>query len=419
MSIEWAMWFALGFLSAGILALLVMAAVWRRAVRLTTRRVRAAVPVGVEAVRAEADLEKARFARDGRRFEMALADLRRRNAEERIAVDRGRVEVDRLGDALAAEREVRTAAEATIATLTDTLATRDARVAELEGDLSGALEREAGLETHVRERDEGIARLIEDHRRTLAETDAAHHTALADLAADHAAAAQALRGEIADRVTEVETRKTTTVALEAQIRSLKLQLAETTAQLEEMRRARGLAETANEQEKDRADRLDRRIARLVADVADREERVERLGRELERSRQALVFANARASAAASGGNGEMPAGVGDNLVASLEQLERRNRELEDRLAAMRRGGSDGGSDAEATTRASLRRSLTDLAAEVVHLSALAEGPRSPIDRIVSAMDPSTAGEGLAERIRTLRGHATAEVVATPEDHASA
>lgn len=419
MSIELAMWFALGFLSAGILALLVMAAVWRRAVRLTTRRVRAAVPSGVEAVRAEADLEKARFARDGRRFEMALADLRRRNAEERIAVDRGRVEVDRLGDALAAEHEARTAAQATIETLTETLATRDARVAELESDLAGTREREAALETLVRARDESIAHLIEDHRRTLADVDAAHRAAFADLDAEHTAAAEALRGEIADRATEAETRKTTNVALEVQIRSLKLQLAEAAAQLEETRRARGLAETASEQEKDRADRLDRRIARLVADVADREERVERLGRELERSRQALVFANARASAVvAAGGNGEAPAGVGDNLVASLEQLERRNRELEDRLAAMRRGAADGASDREASTRESLRRSLGDFAAEVVHLSALAEGPRSPIDRIVAAADPASEGAGLAERIRTLRGRAAAPA-ATPEDQASA
>ncbi len=418
MSIEWAMWFALGFLSAGILALLVTAAVWRRAVRLTTRRVRAAVPAGVEAVRAEADLERARFARDGRRFEMALADLRRRNAEERVAVDRGRVEIDRLADGLAAEHEVRTAAEATVATLTQTLATRDARVAELEGDLSGALEREAGLETLVRERDEGIAHLIESHRRTLADTDAAHRAALADLTADHATAAEALRGEIADRETEAATRKTTTVALEAQIRSLKLQLAETVAQREDARRARGLAETASEQEKDRADRLDRRITRLVADVADREERVERMGRELERSRQAVVFANARAGAVvAAGGNGDAPAGVGDNLVASLEQLERRNRELEDRLAAVVRGGAEGADDAEAPTRESLRRSLTDLAAEIVHLSALAEGPRSPIDRIVSAAEPASVGAGLAERIRALRGRAP-NAAAVAEDRAS-
>lgn len=404
MSIEWAMWFALGFLSAGILALLVMAAVWRRAVRLTARRVRAALPAGVETVRAEADLEKARFARDGRRFEMALADLRRRNAEERIAVDRGRVEADRLRDALAAEEAVRTTAEATIETLRETLAAREARIVDLENDLAGAQERVAGLETVVGARDETIARTIEDHRRTLAAAEEAHRGAVAGLVDDHAAAVDALRAEIGDRATEAEARKTTIVALETQIRSLRLQLAETAARLEEMRRARGLAETASEQEKDRADRLDRRIARLVADVADREERVERLARELERSRQAVVFANARANAAVAGiGTGDGAAGVGDNLVASLELLEQRNRDLEDRLAAM----APAASDREAPTRESLRRSLTDLAAEIVHLSALAEGPRSPIDRIVAATDPTSAGVGLAERIRALRGRAAA------------
>jgi chromosome segregation ATPase len=406
MSIEWAMWFALGVLSAGVLALLVTAAVWRRAVRLTARRVRATMPDGVEAVRAEADLEKARFARDGRRFELALADLRRRNAEERLAVGRGRAEVDRLGTALTAEQAARGAAEATIATLTDTLAGRDARVSELEAELAAEQARAAGFAATIGARDEEIARLVEGHRRAVADTVEGHRGAVAGLMAEHADAAEALRGEIADRVAEIEARKTTIASLEAQVRSLKLQLAEASTQREEARRARGLAETASAQEKDRADRLDRRIARLVADVADREERVERLGRELERSRQAMVFANARASVATAAG-GEAPAGVGDNLLASLEQLERRNRELEDRLAAIVRARPEAVLAPGATTREDLRRSLADLAAEIVHLSALAEGPNSPIARIVAAAEPSAGGLSLAERIRALRARPSA------------
>ena len=39
MTIELAMYFALGFLTAGVLALALMTSLWRRAVRLTTRRV--------------------------------------------------------------------------------------------------------------------------------------------------------------------------------------------------------------------------------------------------------------------------------------------------------------------------------------------------------------------------------------------
>ena len=138
MSIEWAMWFALGFLSAGILALLLMTAVWRRAVRLTTRRVRAAVPAGVDAVRAEADLLRARHAREGRRFELALADLRHRNAEERLEAGRWNAEADRLRGALEAENGRREAAEADIETLMATVDGLETRVAGLSGDLDAA-----------------------------------------------------------------------------------------------------------------------------------------------------------------------------------------------------------------------------------------------------------------------------------------
>ena len=56
MTIETAMWFALGFLVAAVLGLVLMASLWRRAVRLTTRRVEAGVPADAEAALARADV---------------------------------------------------------------------------------------------------------------------------------------------------------------------------------------------------------------------------------------------------------------------------------------------------------------------------------------------------------------------------
>ena len=397
MSIEWAMWFALGFLTAGILALVAMGAVWRRAVRLTSRRIAASMPGDVDAVRAEVDLLRARHAREGRRFELALADLRRRNADERIDVGRGRAEADRLRSALDAETQARRAAEAEVEARSADLTDRDATITGLEADLAAARDHGRSLEETVVDRDAGIARLIEQHRLAISDAEVAHEAAVAALRAEHEEAVAALEGRIDEARVEIEARKTTLAALESQMRSLRLQLAEATALSEDERRTRGLAETASGQEKDRADRLDRRIARLVADVADREERAERLGRELERARQALVFANARV-AAVNGGS----AAPGDNLLATLEQLERRNRDLEERLAA----GSGEAVGDDAPARSELRRSLADLAAEIVHLTALAEGPSSPIGRIVAGDGMSAADEpGLADRIRTLRKRA--------------
>lgn len=407
MSIEWAMWFALGFLAAGILALLVMTAVWRRAVRLTTRRVLDAVPTEVETVRAETDFLRARHARDGRRFELALADLRRRNAEERLRVDRGLVEVDRLGEALASERTARSTAETDLADKMRMLAERDSRIAALETDFAAARDHAGLLNSALGERDDGIARLIEEHRRAVTDAAAVHEAAMAEQAAAHLAERTTLEGDLSDARIEAATRKTTVATLEAQIRSLRAQVAEAAVRAEDEHRARGLAEAAAAQERDRADRLDHRIERLVVDVADREDRADRTARELDRARQALVFANARVAA----GGAEAPAG--DNLLRSLEQLERRNHELEDRLAALGGKAVDGsaapdGETAPEAAREDLKGALSDLAARIVHLTGLVEGASSPIERIVAgAPGPAgtEAGPSLADRIRELRRQA--------------
>lgn len=419
MSIEWAMWFALGFLAAGILALLVMGAVWRRAVRLTARRMAARVPAGVDDVLAEKDLLRARHARDQRRMELALADLRRRHADERLAVGRGRVEIEAVRDALAAETGARAAAEAREAGLAATLETRDRRIDALETDLRASLEDAASLREIIVERDDGIKRLIEEHRRAVTDAATAHEEATATLIGEHEATVSAFEDELARAGVEAAARKTTLAANEAQIRSLRLQAAEVAAKFDASETARGLAEAAAAQERDRADRLDRRIERLVADVAAREDMADRRGRELDRAREALVFANARVAALTSGTEGAPPT-AGDNLLRSLAQVESRNRELEEKLAALAGGAAtpaQAGVTAgpgDAATRAALRDSLADLAAEIVHLTRLAEGPTSPIDRIVAAPE---AGEGeapsLAARIRRLRRQAAEAGAAGP------
>jgi chromosome segregation ATPase len=367
MTIEWAMWFALGFLSAGIVALLLMGAVWRRAVRLTTRRISASVPTGVADVLAETDMMRARHARDRRTMELAVADMRRQNADARLSVGRARQELDEVRVQYLGERDARVAGEAREAEQAATIAARDARITELSSALEGALER----------------------GRVLDQAAAAREAEIARTAAAHAEATAKAAEELAFRRADV-------VGLEETLRKTRLELAETRAKLEAEETAHRLSLAAVGQERDRADRLDKRINRLVEDVADREERIDRVGRELERARQALVLANARA--AALGGSGDGTAAAGDNLLRSLTQLENRNHELEEKLANL-------GADASKEAKADLRASLSDLAARIVHLTRLAEGASSSIDRI-SAGSGETGGEGgqpsLAQRIRELQ-----------------
>jgi chromosome segregation ATPase len=101
MLIENVMYFALGLLVAGLIALIILPAVWKRAVRLTKRRIEAATPITMAEFRADKDQLRAEFALSTRRLEMNVEALRKRLAEQLSDVNQKRTD---LG-ALKAERE--------------------------------------------------------------------------------------------------------------------------------------------------------------------------------------------------------------------------------------------------------------------------------------------------------------------------
>ncbi|HEV7291847.1 MAG TPA: hypothetical protein VGN79_05955 [Devosia sp.] len=82
MVIENIMYFALGLFAAALMALIIMPAVWKRAVRLTKRRIEAATPITMAEFRADKDQLRAEFALTTRRLEMTIDGLRKRLAEE-------------------------------------------------------------------------------------------------------------------------------------------------------------------------------------------------------------------------------------------------------------------------------------------------------------------------------------------------
>src|SRR6218665_2548442 len=101
MVIENIMYFALGLLVAGLVALIMLPAVWKRAVRLTKRRIEAATPITMAEFRADKDQLRAEFALSTRRLEINVETLRKRLAEQLGDVNQKRSD---LG-ALKAERD--------------------------------------------------------------------------------------------------------------------------------------------------------------------------------------------------------------------------------------------------------------------------------------------------------------------------
>lgn len=96
MGIENIMFLTLGFLAAGLLAIAIVPAIVRRAVRLTRRRIEATTPVTLSEFRADKDKLRAEFAIATRRAELQRERLRDRLAEQAVAMDSLRSEVSAL-----------------------------------------------------------------------------------------------------------------------------------------------------------------------------------------------------------------------------------------------------------------------------------------------------------------------------------
>jgi chromosome segregation ATPase len=86
--IEQAMYFALGFLVAGLITLLFLPAFWRRALRLSMRRLQMLAPMSMEEVVAERDLLRADFAARERRLEQEMEAIKASKAFDMAAVGR-------------------------------------------------------------------------------------------------------------------------------------------------------------------------------------------------------------------------------------------------------------------------------------------------------------------------------------------
>ena len=134
MMIENIMYFALGLLFAGLLALIILPAVWKRAVRLTKKRIEAATPITLAEFRADKDQLRAEFALATRRLETTIETLRARLAEQVGEYNSKRAEFG----AMQAEREKNLAMAAELEQREATL--RD-RVLELERESTDLAQR--------------------------------------------------------------------------------------------------------------------------------------------------------------------------------------------------------------------------------------------------------------------------------------
>lgn len=212
------MYFMLGVLIATLVALLVLPAVWHRAVRLTTKRVEAAVPVSIFEVQADKDQQRAFYALNQRRLELQLDGLRETLVRQAADIEQKRRKIFDIEQAHA-DLGIRHAA------LTASGADRDVLLGEVQDQLADSTARVAALEADTAARAAAFAALTAERdelRRALdgakADLDAnraavqafsqrrasefaameAVHAQMDRLRADHAAAVSALAAGAAD-----------------------------------------------------------------------------------------------------------------------------------------------------------------------------------------------------------------------------
>jgi hypothetical protein len=95
---------ALGFLLACLLALMLAAPLWNRAVRLTTRKLEATMPMSLNDIQADKDQLRAEFAIEIRKVEVALEKAKDKATRELIEANKRRVEITVLNTELAAHK---------------------------------------------------------------------------------------------------------------------------------------------------------------------------------------------------------------------------------------------------------------------------------------------------------------------------
>ena len=418
--IEFVLLFALGFLAAALVALIVAPVIHRRVVSLTERRIRASVPLSAAEVRAEKDMARAAFAAENARLSVDLKHNRNQLTESvargtRLSNELVAIRAEKLNtEKLVEERDTN------IRDLQSQVHVRDSQITTLTGSFSDA------------------ARLAEARKREIAARD----------------------DQINRLGTEIEELRIDLVTLDTEAENFKSQIRELRTERNALRESLKDAESTSRDLENRLKSNDQRLSRnedklakAITALSDRENALERrvaevdrfkkknreLSDELRAAKKAAREANSLArKAAANGGNGTQqqtspkaePAdieagstnaaqpGPEEKAVAptaakqqavvetpqdldqlsedeKVDRLRARQAALIERLMKADKSGND----------AALRRELAVVASMMVELTASRDGSSSPVFNILKSREalakPGNAEPSLAARARDM------------------
>lgn len=409
--------FSLGFLCAAFLALMIAPAIWRRAVLLTRKRIEASVPLTLNEIQADKDRMRAEFAMSTRRLEMSVKSFREKAAVQVAEINRNRQELKYLSEARDVKALALSQLETQAAALRRELGQREQQLEQVSERLAGA---EQTLEARAGEIDR-----------------------LGQMNDELSVASSNRQIELVSRDTQIEKLSTDVDSLRAARRENEKRMRQLETDEKNARRALGV-ETRKLKD------AEKKIERLMASLSDREDKLERRDKELARLRaeqkaiRAEVDAVTREITEAGNEKVELEARLADmtlqmtnllsrvddgtvekavagltedhaRIATELKTLRGENEALRENITIMERGKTDDWDD-QKRENAILRERINDLAAEVVAMTAMLEGPASPIGEIIrepAGANVVSGGGGevtsLASRVRALQKAAASRV----------
>lgn len=419
--LEGILYFVLGFLGAGLLALMISPVIWNRAVVLTKKRIESSVPLTLNEIQADKDQLRAEFAMSTRRLEMSIEELREKAATQVIEINRKRDDLARLAG------ESRERVES---------------VGELET-------RGSELRSLLRQREEALARANEQYeemQRRL-EMQALEHEQLRNELSGAKIDADRQKIELVAKDTAMENLTEKMNSFSAGDNELAIQLQATIKESAEYK-----SELAAMRQQNQA--IQERMDRYVRQLADAEEKLQRRERDLSDIRKSSndgdgtnseltsqvvdeKAKNIELSAKLAQANLQMEALLSDasneNVKAAISSVKAEKDRIADELVAVTKERDDlkqglksvenrkvDDWEVERRENAVLRERINDLAAQVTSMTASIEGKNSPINKILADGEKAAKENGdipkrgkaapantLADRIRALQDSARA------------
>jgi chromosome segregation ATPase len=413
--IEPIMYFGIGFLVAALFGLLFVPLVHNRAVRLTMRRLEAATPLSMAEIRADKDQLRAEFAMSTRRLEMSVEQMKNRTSTQLAELGKKTDAINQLKKELGEKTATIFSLEARDKSLRDQL-----RSTEEEFELKSSSLREA--ERVLADKESELAKLI---------AELGEHSITADSQRVELAAlrtqVEAMKVSVADyerMVKEIEDRlareRSEAATASTDLTEARGKLGSLTTRTAELERQLFVQTTEAEILARRTGELETRLGDQGKLLAERDYEIDRLRGEAEAIRRTesdlrseLATSGSRNSSAVDKFRGDIVQ-LEAQLAAAIEERGKLQREI----ATIKREAETTWA-AERVENALLRERINDVAAEVARLTAVLEGPGSPIDAMLAA-DAAPLGQAraaLGNGINGTRGEGSGRLE-SPQDNKS-